>query len=55
MFSGPVAARQICDIALMHCHGGLSLKAQCIEFQLSYCEQIFLEVVILSSVLCCYV
>ncbi len=42
MFSGPVAARQICDITIMHCHGGLSLKAQRIEFQLSYCEQIFL-------------
>lgn len=42
MFSGPVTARQICDITVMHCHGGLSLKAQYIEFQLSYCGQIFL-------------
>lgn len=42
MFYGPVTARQICDITIMHCHGGLSLKAQCIEFQLHYCGWFFL-------------
>lgn len=45
MFSGPVTARQICDITVMHCHGGLSLKAQHIEFQLNYCGQIFFSLV----------
>lgn len=34
LFYGPVTPRQICDITIMHCHGGLSLKAKCIEFQL---------------------
>lgn len=57
MFSGPVTARQICDITIMHCHDGLSLNAQCIEFQLSYCGEnpffIYIFTVLLCSLLLC--
>lgn len=41
IFSGSVTTRQICDITVMRCHGGLSLKAQYIEFLLSFCKQVF--------------
>lgn len=53
MFSGPVTARQICDITIMHCHCGLSLKAQRIGFQHSYCGRIcFLGMVVVR--ICCF-
>lgn len=57
-FSGTVTARQMCDIPIVLCHGGLFLKVRVLSFSFPLLVDFPIVgecfVIPCSSVLCCY-